>query len=196
MQQADEIIYADLIDSAVEVGVLQGWTDWTSLAQEPYLKLKLDTAVKISRFNKKVFAAVWPGSNPESGRALKTFSWVMHDYRETLGQHAKIEEGSLVGEKFYQIEEWNPKRYELLSAQYDEWIEESERLLVEATKAANWLATVVRRDFNPLFFATHGKFMLDLGDILLGWNVVIFEYTDEEKKGLPYQMKPFKRLGE
>ena len=102
---------------------------------EPYLEWQSDAASKIQRFNEKILAAVWPGSNLELERALRTLSDVLHDEIETFMEHVTLEGDLLIGQKSYQISEWNPKRYHELSTQYDEWVDKCENLIIEATKA-------------------------------------------------------------
>ena len=55
--------------------------------------------------------------------------------------------------------------------------------MVNATKAANWSAEIVRRDINPLFYATKGKFFVIMGPFDdLDFRSYFFEFTPEEKK--------------
>ena len=57
--------------------------------------------------------------------------------------------------------------------------------MIEATKAANWLADIVRRDINPMFYATKGKFFVIMGPYdMLEFRSYFFEYTEHEKKDL------------
>ncbi len=70
---------------------------------------------------------------------------------------------------------------------YDKWLDECRLYVFEATKAANWVADVVRRDISPLFFATQGKFIITHGpyDFNMRWHTDLLEYSDEEKAALP-----------
>jgi hypothetical protein len=52
--------------------------------------------------------------------------------------------------------------------------------LIEAARAANWFADLVRSDINPLFFAERGKFVVVDEDVMER-HAQIPEYTEEEK---------------
>lgn len=64
----------------------------------------------------------------------------------------------------------------------DSWERCLDELVREVVKAANWLADIVRRDINPLFMATQGKFSLVHGpDERLSFQTTIPEYSADEK---------------
>ncbi len=91
----------------------------------------------------------------------------------------------MVEERFYRSQGWieNEEAYKQLFNEYDIWQNKCKNHVIEATKAANWLADVVRRDLNPLFFATKGKFFVIEGPYdRLEFRSHFYEYTEEEKK--------------
>jgi len=59
-----------------------------------------------------------------------------------------------------------------------------EFLIRQSTRAANWVAEVVRRDLNPAFFAVSGKFTLTEQDGL-GYVTRVLEFTSDQRKELP-----------
>ena len=59
--------------------------------------------------------------------------------------------------------------------------------MFEATKAANWVAEVIRRDLNPAFHAVSGKFTLTVPKGL-GFIRVAPEFDDERKPKLPEEL--------
>ena len=80
---------------------------------------------------------------------------------------------------------WGPP-FDLCLPEYEDFI----GLVAESTKAANWLAEIVRREFNPMFFAMEGKFVVDydccgLNSIGVGG---VYEFSDHEKALLPDAM--------
>ena len=75
-------------------------------------------------------------------------------------------------------------------SEHEAWGNEVDRLLVEATKTANWMADVVRRDINPMFFAAKGKFTITYGPVEdLRTRTMLPEYNEEERNGMPYPKK-------
>lgn len=185
---AQDVIYADLIDAAVEACRLDNWDKWASNALSTYMVWDKDAPRRIFEFHNKILGAIWPNTLPELECSLKKLAYELHAAINTFSEHCDLDKGDaerLVEVKFYHISEWNPKLYAELSAEYNKWHEKCETHVIEATKAANWLADVVRRDVNPLFFATKGKFFVIMGPYgALEFRSVFLEYTEEEKKNI------------
>ena len=183
---AQDIIYADLIDAATEACRFDSWDKWASWAVSTNMTWNKDAQKRIFDFNNKILGAVWPNTLPELECALKKLAHEMHEAIETFVKHCKRCEGQddiLEEDRFYHIPEWNPPLYERLSKEYEAWHDKCENHVIEATKAVNWLADVVRRDINPLFFATKGKFFIVMGPFdALEFRSFFLEYTEKEKK--------------
>lgn len=186
---AEEVIYSNLIDSAVESCLFSKWTTWTSWALLPIPQWDADAGDRLLQFRQRVLAAPFPGTLPELEKALITLSIVILEAFQTFELHAEERENSLIATQFYKIREWNPERYHKLAKEFDVWIDKCHNLVFEATKAANWVAEVVRREINPLFFATEGKFIAmyphSSGPLGLSDSYLLLEYTDEEKQAMP-----------
>lgn len=193
-KNAQDLIYADLVDDAVKYCHFDRWDSWAGQLMSVYRRCESDFEQDVYEFSKKIFRTIWPGSLLELERAMKTLSQAIEDMINKFTEHVSCEEGKLFEDKFYNIGEWNPKRYDKLFIEYETWGNEVDNLVVEATKAANWVADVVRRDINPMFFATEGKFTITYGPMEdLRTSTVLPEYADEERKGMPYNRKATKR---
>ncbi len=183
---AQDVIYADLIDATVEACQLDSWDKWASHTVSTYMVWDKDAPGRIFEFHNKILGAIWPNTLPELECSLKKLVYELHEAINTFCEHCEIDKGEaerLVEVKFYHIPEWNPKLYDELSAEYGKWHENCENHIREATKAANWFADVVRRDINPLFFATRGKFFIVEGPFaMLEFRSFFLEYTEEEKE--------------
>ena len=117
---------------------------------------------------------------------------MLHNAARVFQKHCQIKEDSngdlyYDGVQFYKIPEWDTEKYNKLSKEFDTWVEECHQLIIDATKAANWFREVVRRDINPMFFASE-KFIATYpwsGGMGLSHQYLLKEYSQEEKERLP-----------
>ncbi len=185
---AQDVIYADLIDATVEACQLDSWDKWASRALSTNMNWDEDAPRRLFEFLNKIIGAVWPKTLPELECALKKLTYETHAAIATFCEHcetSKTRDNILVEERFYRSQGWIEDHdvYQQLFNEYDAWQDKCKKHVIEATKAANWLADVVRRDINPLFFATKGRFFVIMGPYdTLAFRSYFFEYTEEEKK--------------
>lgn len=179
----NDIIYADLVDSTVEACQLDNWHRWASNAASLYMVWNEDAPNRIYSFYNKILGAIWPRTFPELECSIKKLTYELHNGVELFMKHCEKIENQYTEIKFYKISEWNPELYHELLKEYEEWHDKCEKHIDEATKAANWFAEIVRRDINPLFFTTKGKFFLEKGPYeMLQFRTYFLEYTEEEKE--------------
>jgi hypothetical protein len=149
-----------------------------------------DAHIRLLEFYNKILGAIWPKTLPELECSLKKLTYEIYEAFEKFAAHcepSKTHEGILDEERFHKSRGWieDDNEYHQLVNEYESWREKCRSHVIEATKAANWLAEVVRRDINPLFFATKGKFFVIMGPYdLLTFRSYFFEYTDAEKSKL------------
>ncbi len=100
-------------------------------------------------------------------------------------KHSEQSGNVYVADKFYKRLAFNPN-YDNQLLEFEAWQARCYKLLKDATKAANWFADVVRRDINPMFFATRGKFLIMEGPFMdMSFRTSLLEFTEEEKIALP-----------
>jgi hypothetical protein len=145
-----------------------------------------DAPKRIFKFQNKMIGAIWPNNLPELECLLKKLAYELHEAINTFSGHCEVDKGNtgrLVEIKFYHIPEWNPKLYAKLSDEYDKWHKKCQNHIREATKTVNWFADIIRRDINPLFFTTKGKFFIIEGPFeMLEYRSYFLEYSEEEKQ--------------
>jgi len=184
---AQDVIYADLIDAMVEACQLDSWDEWASRALSTDMNWDEDAHDRLFKFLNKILGAIWPKTLPELECALKKLTYEIYEACQTFDEHCKPSEtrdGILVEERFYKSRGWieNDNEYQQLFKEYDAWQNKCKNHMIEATKAANWLADLVRCEINPLFFATKGKFFVIMGPYNgLAFRSYFFEYTEKEK---------------
>lgn len=187
LHTAQSVIYADLIDATVVACQLDSWDEWASRAVSTNMNWDEEAHQRLFRFYNKVLGAIWPKSLPELECALKRLTHEIYEAVQTFVEHCKPSEGGegiLVEDRFYKSRGWieNHDEYQELFKDYEAWQRKCQNHVIEATKAANWVADIVRRDINPLFFATKGKFFIIMGPYdMLEFRSCFFEYTEKQK---------------
>ena len=184
-KQATDLIISSIIDSAVELCDLRNWKNWTSYSLSPAPKWPEEKPSEIFEFREKVIAAIWPNGYDELKNSIITLSVFLNDAAQTFSVNSNEVNGFLFPVKFYKMGGWNENYHKDLK-RYVKWVEKCHKLILDATKAANWFAEIVRRDINPLFFAEHGKFLINK-DVYSETSFYsrVLEFSEEEKKKLP-----------
>jgi len=187
---AQSVIYADLIDTAVEACQFDTWTSWATRAVSTNMNWDEDSQNRLFVFYNKIIGAIWPTTLVELECALKKLTYEIWQAINTFCQHcdpSKAKEGILVEDRFYKSRGWieDHQLYQQLFEEYEAWQRKCQNHVVEATKAVNWFADVVRRDINPFFFATKGRFFVVMGPFGCGeFRSYFFEYTEPEKQAI------------
>ena len=131
---------------------------------------------------------MWPTTLPELECALKRLTYEIYQAIQTFMEHCEprdTKKGTILEEeRFYRTRGMLERsEYVRLLAEYEAWQGQCVNHVIEATKAVNWFADVVRRDVNPLFFATKGKFFVIMGPYsMLEFRSYFCEYTEAEKE--------------
>jgi hypothetical protein len=158
-QLANELVYATLIDSAAEHLWLAAGKEWTAQAVQPTPVWHDELPTAIGSYVEDVHLSNLPGVLVELEHALETAAVSAGAAAMTFEEHAfAVQSMSLLrAHQFYRDAQGTPRASETLE-EWDSWRKRCYAWIYEATKAVNWLADVVRRDLNPLFFAAEGKF--------------------------------------
>jgi hypothetical protein len=177
-------VYANLVDAAAEACDFENWNRWASAVIGSLPTWREDAASTVYRFRQKIIGAAWPGTHPELEHALETLSMCMNTAAQRFLQESERQGDDRVEVKAYNRRAHSQEVYERLFDRWQRWIWHMDLLIRESTKAANWLAAVVRRDLNPAFFAVNGKFTLT-EQVNLDFYTHAPEFTDEQKQRLP-----------
>lgn len=182
---AHQAAISALVDSAVENCALETWCGWTSFALSPSQRWSKNLPDAIWEFRQKVIGAIWPPGYEELRRATTTFSILAHRAAQEFMEHGEQSGDFYFADRFYKRPAFNPN-YDKQLNEFEGWQSRCYTLLKDATKAANWFADVVRRDINPMFFATNGKFLIIEGPYMdMSFRTSLLEFSEEQKAGLP-----------
>jgi hypothetical protein len=182
LKQANDYIYAEIVDTAAKLCMFEQWEMWTSHALSTSPSWKREWMDNVEEFRRRIIRTIWPGTLPELEAALQALSINLALALKVFTKHCEPRDDWCHEVRFYShaAEQAN---YDELAEQYDQWIDDQYACLFEATKCANWVADVVRRSLNPMFFAVPGKFVVTTGpNMSLQFVTRVLEYSAEEKK--------------
>jgi hypothetical protein len=172
---AKQATIESIVNSAVTLCDFENWQSWTSWAIFADPRWNKKRPNMIFEFHQKVISTIWPDEFEELKRSAITLSLLLENAANRYLENAVLEYDCYRPLKFYKALGYNPN-YDRDLALYESWLDECDFLIYQSTKAANWFADTVRRDFNPMFFVEQGKFLV---------NGKLLEFSEEEKKSMP-----------
>ena len=90
---AQDIVYADLVDSANKYCHFAEWGKWTYGLMAPKKYCDLSFEMDIKEFRKKIMAAVWPDTLIDLERAIKNLALIADNMIEKFTEHVHLKEG-------------------------------------------------------------------------------------------------------
>lgn len=200
-KQKDEELYASYIESWLELAYVDNWNVWSSgilSGDHPSLFVYVDKSLLYLR--EWIFSRIWPKRYPEIEGAFENFRRVLEDFQNTFYKYSEESGDMLWTSKFYKIDEWNKEKYELLSMKYIFHVKLVQDLMLELTRAANYICDKARKFISPTFRLKEGIIIVESGpyiDISLGmsWRKHRVEYRGKEKSLNPYPgLEKFKKV--
>lgn len=189
-QLSQELIYAELVDAAIKYCHLNEWDKWTFGTLEPVPVWPHSLPQDIFYFRQKIFKTDFPGTLVEFEKSIQTLSLLLDKSAALFREHCDLKEDSngnlyYQGDRFYRIQEWDQNKYYSLLHKFDDWVQQCHQLILDSTKAANWFRDVVRRDINPMFFATEKFTVIYPWSESFSHKHLLLEYEHAEKNCLP-----------
>lgn len=135
-----------------------------------------------------LFSRIWPRRYPELDAAFKNFSSVLEDFYVTFKKHSEeLGDEGLITKKFYKIPEWNPELYSRLSNEYEFNVDLVEDLMLELTRAANYVCDKIRQHLFVSYRIKEGVLIVESGPNM-SFEFVKYrvEYKEDERTLRPY----------
>jgi hypothetical protein len=166
---------------------MTGETGLHSLGGQPSLSIEMKTA--LDQIRPWLLSRVWPGRYPQLEEAFANFRHVAQDFCLTFEKHAeKRDDIEWRTEKFYRIPAWDPERYESLFREFEVHVALVEDLLLELTRAANYICDRVRENVLAVFRLQEGVLLVTSGPYSPGsFKIHRVEYRGTERTARPYQ---------
>lgn len=168
IKQRDDEHWAKLVEEFCDQVEIDNWQTWSSyMLGGGYPKIYKAVHAKLEASNRWLLSRVWPNRYPEIKSSFQNFRQVLQDFLNVFEEHSEpFGDEMLATKKFYKIKEWNPERYEFLSKQHEYHVDLVQDLMMELTRAANYVCDKIREEFFPTFrlkegvlLVTHGPYM-------------------------------------
>ncbi len=190
-RQNDDEIYGSYIDKWIELADVDEWENWGSFilsSHTPMLSVK--NYERLKELNKYLLSRIWPGRHTELERALINFRRVLNDFMNVFDTHMEIhqeKEEFRYTRKFYQIEAWDPELYHKLLEKFNYHVALLDDLMVELTRAANYVCEQIRKSILPSFRISKGALLITGGPYFdLSYKTYREEYTQTDISGELY----------
>ena len=182
--------YASIVDEWAQRTDLEHWEAWTSWllgADGPSQTIEFINALR--DIVPWLLGRVWPDGNERLENAFLNFRLVLNDLLLVFGEHAtKGPDDCYHTERFYRIKEWNPKRYHELVDHYETHVDLVNDLVLELTRAANFICDIVRATLEPSYRLKEGVLLVTAGPYGdMRFHTFRTEYREQEQTEVPYQ---------
>lgn len=190
-KQQDEEVYAHIIETWARLSHLDNWEDFTFgflSGDAPVLWKQYRD--ELDRLHDWLFTRIYPARYPALNDALKNYRLVLHDFRAVFAEHLDpaSENGNLLQtKKFYKTEPYDAPLYDQLLAKFWEHVELLEDLILELTRAANYVCENVRGHLMRSYRMKEGLLVARTGISPDGnEHMLIPQYRNEERTSKPY----------
>jgi hypothetical protein len=199
-RQHDDEIYMTYIDKWEELLDINEWKSWSSFilgGGQPSLSVAQDS--KLNELRAWLLGRIWSGRYPEIEAAITNFRLVLEDFYNVFHEHAERQgygNDMFATRKFYKIQEWDKIYYNKLSAEYDYHVDLVQDLMLELTRAANYVCDNVRRFIMPSYRLATGVILVTSGPHMdFKYHTYRVEYREEERTLIPYPgLNQFKKI--
>lgn len=155
----DELVYADLIDSLTIILDLDRW--WWFIDNAVRDLVPIEIADAQGAINRMRLGAVWPQKKPA---LKKVIIRLLDAFDEYIGHYMENADLLSNNNQFYSPDRsyrrFNNPKYEEYEEKENVWSGVNFWLLCNYCLKLNQFANAVRKYFNPLFYRTHGKFLV------------------------------------
>ncbi|HAT4312822.1 TPA: SIR2 family protein [Clostridium perfringens] len=185
---SDEDIYLDYINKWYELADIGNWGVWTSWmlgSGQPHIFIK--NWDEIEKLREWLFSRIWPNKLVELEHSFENFRLVLNDLYNIFNEHCEKRGEMYYTEKFYRIDQWDEQLYQKLLDKYNFHVSLIQDLVLELTRAANYICDNIRKFINPSFRLKEGKLVVTYGPCNdFSFKTICPEYKGDERTLKPY----------
>jgi len=161
-KQKDEEIYATYIDEWVKMADINNWCGWSSyILGDGQPQIMVEQIENLKKLDVYILSRVWPKLYPKVEFAFNNFRVILNDffyvffkYIEQTGNQA---EPWYITEKFYKrLDRYDPEEYKRLSEKFNYHVDLVQDLMLELTRAGNYLCDQIRKYISSSFRINEG----------------------------------------
>lgn len=162
---------------------IDNWEIWTSyLLGSGLPRMQIDNGKKLDELRCWMLKRIWPEAIKELKETMLNFYAVLNDFLVLFHEHSKEHGDMYYTEKFYHIDHWDTELYDKLLLEFQKHVNLVEDLVLELTRAANYVCDMVRKYVDSNFRIKEGKIVVVTGpNIDLSYDTLRPEYRDEDR---------------
>ncbi|MCY2990650.1 MAG: hypothetical protein NTY19_22645 [Planctomycetota bacterium] len=195
-KQRDDLLYAEYVDQWARAVHLDEWREWSYnflSGDAPIISADFDQ--ELDELRTWLLARVWPGRYPELEAAFQNFRRILQDFQLTFHEYSDPPSENrpfFRTHKFYKSERWLPQEeYNRGLAQYEFHVDVLQDLMLELTRAANYVCERVRQFLSPGFRLREGRVLAQTGTGPdMREHTLVPQYRGEERVPQPYPGLP------
>jgi hypothetical protein len=152
--------YSAILSEWEEKAHIPDWDHWANLIVSWYPTIYKNVAWDFEKLPAWTSTRWWPNKIPKLEAACLNYSKWLRAILTVLYRHTREQDEIYFTRKFYQIDEWDEKKYHEL---YEVWLAHLrllERAMIELCKAANLIAQIVRVEISSAYRHQEGKFSI------------------------------------
>jgi hypothetical protein len=196
LRQRDDEFYAALIEDWIRYADIENWKAWTSYTLsfgEP--QLFVSSAEQLAHLAKWIFSRIWPERYPELEAAFENFLLVLQDFLQVFHKYSEKRGDTFETEKFYKAQRVKQEVYDELVEEYNFHVDLVQDLMLELTRAANYICDRIRQFIDPTFRLNEGVILVLSGPTSsMSFNTLRTRYRSNERTLIPYPgLEQFKK---
>ncbi|MGW8956966.1 HNH endonuclease [Paenibacillus sp. NPDC055715] len=196
-KQRDEEIYMTFIDKWSDLCDLNNWEAWTSwLIGAGGSSISIEMEAKLQGVKTYLFSRIWPTVYPDLKESFENFLEILNDFLSVFHKYSEERNDHYYTERFYSTKEHTEEKYNDLLNKYKFHVSLVQDLIVELTRAGNYICDMIRRFLTPSYRMEAGFLIVQSGPhIDMNFRMHRPQYREEEKTKKPYPgLNEFKKI--
>lgn len=187
-KQKDEELYMTYIEKWSNLCELDNWENWTSwLLSAGNTSISIEMEANLQEINTYLFSRVWPTRYPELNDSFENFRKILSDFLSLFHEYSEKKDGEYIIRKFYKIQEWDTERHDRLAKEYEFHVALVEDLILELTRAGNYICDKVREFLMSSYRMDKGLLIIESGPYMdMKYRRYRTQYKNEERVNKPY----------